>query len=70
MKTHQSIFVSGCVDGHHFLQSEVPFQIRVDEWCYKSTTCCINMNDSVNVLLDQKVIDGLRILIFASVCAT
>jgi len=59
--------VSRNVDRNNFLKSKIPFQTWVYERSYKSTTCGINMNDRIDVLLDQEIIDGLGVLIFTSV---
>jgi hypothetical protein len=67
--TYQSVFMAGSVDGGDFFESEVPFQIRDYEGRYETTTRSINMDDSIKILGDQKIIDGLGIFILASVGA-
>lgn len=62
--------MSRSVDGHNLLKSEIPFQLGFDERSHKSTTSGIDMNDSINILLDEEVINGLSIFVFAGICTS
>ena len=40
----KTIFVATNINALHKGKPEVPLKLRVQEWCNKSTTSCINMN--------------------------
>jgi hypothetical protein len=63
----RDLLVAGNVDGNYLLESEVPFEVRDHEGSNKSTGSGINMNNRINLLLNQQIIDSLRILIFTRV---
>jgi hypothetical protein len=63
----RDVLVARNVDGNHLLESEIPFEVRDHERSNKSTRSSINMNNRVNLLLNQQIIDSLRILIFTRV---
>lgn len=64
------ILVTANIDGDDSLQSEIPFQLRDNKWSDEASTCSINVNWGVEAPLDQQIIDGLDILILASVGGT
>jgi hypothetical protein len=61
------VLVARNVDGNHLLESEIPFEVRDHERSNESTRSSINMNNRINLLLNQQIIDSLRILIFTRV---
>lgn len=63
----QTILVARNVDGNDLFKSEVPDQIWINERSHEATRCSVNVNRAVNATLNEQVIDGLRVLIFASV---
>jgi len=59
--------VAGCVDRDHLLESEIPLQFRDHERSHKSARRSIDMNHSINILLDQQIINRLSILILSRI---
>lgn len=58
--------MTGYVDRYYSLQSEVPLQIWHHERCDETAAGSINVNWGVHASLHQQVVDGLNILVLAS----
>ena len=66
-QTHQAVLVTGDVYGNHFFETEIPLKGRVDKRGYEPARRRVNMDWTVNVLGDQKIIDFLGVFILASI---
>ena len=64
----RDVLVARGVNGNDFLKAEIPLQLWNDEGSYESTRRSIDVDNSINVLLDQQIVDRLRIFVFARVC--
>ena len=64
---YQAVFVSGDIDGDDFLEAEIPFEIRNHERGNEASAGSVDVNGTVDIFGDQKVIDGLNIFVLASV---
>lgn len=69
-RIYKSVLVSRHVDRDDLLQSEIPNEIWIDEWRYKSSRSSINVDRAVNVALNKQVVDGFGILVLAGECSS
>lgn len=66
----RAYLVTRNIDRHDFLASEVPLQIRDDERSDETTTGGINVDGSINVSLNEEIVDSLDVLVLTSVGGT
>ena len=58
------------INRNNLLQPKIPRQLRHNKRRHKPSTSSINMNRTIDILLDQQIINRLHILILPSVCST